>query len=673
MNGVSGFVGIVCRGARAQVPRGLATLLIWAALTGASAAAAPTAELQKQVRAATFEVVLKKPEKDSVTYEKPLPLELIPFVQRNDHYWSVGTAFAIAPNTFVTAAHVIGAGVGSQFGTPAIRGSDEKVYTIDKILKYSNREDFAVFSVLNAPTVTPLPTETHVALDDPVFAVGNAMGEGVVIRDGLLTSLTPEAQDGRWKWLRFSAAASPGNSGGPLLDAQGHVIGVVAAKSPNENLNYALPIDLVLNGADKLAVFELRESFGVPSLLQGTIVGQFKDSFPLPQSFPEFSSRMRALFLRYFQEQQAKLSAAMADKLFPRGQSATLLAKLYTSFDPSLVTQDEDGSWDAHRCEGAAAELPGDARVWHCKNGGPGLMLFRLQYPGTGVDERHYHDSKEFLDLLLKGVNLPRLVGTQPVRITSLGPALQETVVHDHYGRVWQMRTWSLGYADLYFMTMALPTPDGYAGMATYVPSGLGDIEAEQLKFVADYLYLSYTGSLPQWQAFLQRRDLRPAAFEHDKLQYDAGSALHFESPRLRLDSTGLMMIGAQSSLDLEMNYMMDHGKATWDVAGVVLRPDRDKKTFIAAYRQPKPADDAAKERRERWEHMSRRDGEFAGNLQHDDQLTDFWIRTVAAGDGTSDATRPLYEVVYNTDRSLPAREMEDIRGKLATSFKITE
>jgi serine protease Do len=429
----------------------------------------------------------------------------------------------------------------------------------------------------------------------------------------------------------------------------------------------------VLNSPDKLAVFELRESFGVPSLLQGTIVGQFKDSFPLPQSFPEFSSRMRALFLKYFQEQQAKLVLAMSDKLFPHAQSATLLAKLYPSFDPSLVTQDEDGSWDAHRCEGTATELPGDARVWHCKSGGPGLTLFRLQYPGTGVDERHYHDSKEFLDLLLKGINLPRLVGSQPVRITSLGPALQEVVVHDHYGRVWQMRTWSLGYADLYFITMALPTPDGYAGMATYVPSGLGDIEGEQLKFVADFLYLSYTGSLPQWQAFLQRHELRPVAFERDKLQYEAGNALHFESPRLKLDSTGLMMIGAQSSLDLEMNYMIDHGKATWDVAGVVLRSDRDKKTFIAAFRQPKPADDAAKEPRDRWEHMSRRDGQFAGTVQHDDQLTDFWIRTVAAGEGASDAARPLYEVVYNTDRSLPPREMEDIRGKLATSFKITE
>jgi hypothetical protein len=52
------------------------------------AAAVLTPELQKQVRAATFEVVIKKPEKDAVTYEKALPLELIPFAERNDAYWS---------------------------------------------------------------------------------------------------------------------------------------------------------------------------------------------------------------------------------------------------------------------------------------------------------------------------------------------------------------------------------------------------------------------------------------------------------------------------------------------------------------------------------------------------------------------------------------------------------
>jgi len=40
--------------------------------------------MQKAIRANTFEVVMKKPEADSATYEKPLPLELLPFHERND-------------------------------------------------------------------------------------------------------------------------------------------------------------------------------------------------------------------------------------------------------------------------------------------------------------------------------------------------------------------------------------------------------------------------------------------------------------------------------------------------------------------------------------------------------------------------------------------------------------
>jgi hypothetical protein len=69
---------------------------------------------------------------------------------------------------------------------------------------------------------------------------GNALGEGIIIRDGLYTSDTPEEREGRWKWIRFSAAASPGNSGGPLVDRKGRVIGVVLRKSPSENLNVAV-------------------------------------------------------------------------------------------------------------------------------------------------------------------------------------------------------------------------------------------------------------------------------------------------------------------------------------------------------------------------------------------------------------------------------------------------
>jgi serine protease Do len=655
---------------------GLPTLLLLgAALLAGGARAAPlTAELQKQVRAATFEVVLKKPEKDTLTYEKPLPLELVPFQERNDKYRSVGTAFAISPTMFVTAAHVIGLGVTTQFGEPSIRDSDGKVYPIERILKYSNHEDFVVFTVAGAPAVVPLSTNANAAIDDPVFAVGNALGEGIVIRDGLLTSLTPEAQDGRWKWLRFSAAASPGNSGGPLLDAQGRVIGIVAAKSPNENLNYALPIQWLLNASDKQGVFEVRESYGIPKLLQGSIVASYKETFPLPQDFAGFAHDVREIFLRYFKTQNAKLVASEADSIFPRGQSATLLATLHSSFDPSMVSQQENKSWQVDSCSGTETSLPGDGRVWHC-GGTSGGVLFRLQYPGTGADEHHYKDSREFLDLLLKGIVVPRVVGTQAVRVTSAGPALQESLVHDSYGRVWQQRIWAIGYADMYLMTLALPTPDGYVGMMTMVPSGLQQVQIEGLRFVADYFYVSYTGSLPQWQAFLQRRELRPAVFDHIKLQYESGKDVRFDSPRLQFDSLGMVAIGPQTSLDLRMTYMMDHGKLTWDVGGLTLTPDRDKKSYIAAYRQPKPAEDADKQMRDRWDHMSKHDGEFAGNIQHDNDLTDFWIRTAVRGQGPAadDPLRPQYEVVYNIDRTLLPRESEDIKGKLSGSFKITE
>jgi S1-C subfamily serine protease len=105
-----------------------------------------------------------------------------------------------------------------------------------------------VFTLAQSPGKdVALPLDRTPALNAVVYAVGNALGTGVVIRDGLYTSDTPEQQDGAWKWMRFSAAASPGNSGGPLLDKDGKVIGVVLMKSANENLNYALPIREVLD------------------------------------------------------------------------------------------------------------------------------------------------------------------------------------------------------------------------------------------------------------------------------------------------------------------------------------------------------------------------------------------------------------------------------------------
>src|SRR5215469_15392649 len=95
-------------------------------------------DAQQRVRAATFEVVQLKPDEGAVTYERPLPMELLPYQQRVDKYRSIGTAFAIGPNRFVTAGHVISLGTNSQYGPPALRDAAGMVYPIDQVIKYSD-------------------------------------------------------------------------------------------------------------------------------------------------------------------------------------------------------------------------------------------------------------------------------------------------------------------------------------------------------------------------------------------------------------------------------------------------------------------------------------------------------------------------------------------------------
>jgi hypothetical protein len=74
-----------------------------AVAVGTASAAELTALVQRRIANATFEVVDLKLEADPLTYEKPLPLELIPFRERTDKYRSLGTAFAIGKNRFAVS------------------------------------------------------------------------------------------------------------------------------------------------------------------------------------------------------------------------------------------------------------------------------------------------------------------------------------------------------------------------------------------------------------------------------------------------------------------------------------------------------------------------------------------------------------------------------------------
>ncbi|MGH8125236.1 MAG: trypsin-like peptidase domain-containing protein [Rhodanobacteraceae bacterium] len=570
----------------------LAACLAWLAVGTARADTTLNPSLLPGIQAATFEVVAAKP-KDTLSYEKPLPMDLLPYQERTDKYYSIGTAFAIGPNRYVTAGHVLMTGYQSLWGPPELRDASGKVYAIDKIEKFALRRDFVVFSLKDPPKVTPLAIDAHPALNQVVYSVGNALGTGVVIRSGLYTSNTPEAQDGRWKWIRFSAAASPGNSGGPLLDQDGKVIGVVLMKSPNENLNYALPMSDVLDAPKDLARLDRRLSYQF-DVFDSTLSSTFKGAFKLPLSASDFFAAYAKAFHPYLDSQLKALLAQQSANLFPNGNGAHQLLYGGPSMDdfPQVVTRNSDGVWTTSGKATTKVTLLANGYI----SAGvvAGNILFHLRKPDNIPEATFHHDPKGVMDMLLKTGLLKRRVGAENVRVTSLGNPGMAGAWTDRWGRRWQTWTWPVPYANGYAKLFALPTPDGYAIMMRLESASTTHDTTINMRALTDFISLPYDGTLAQWKAFLAEPPLLPDVFKGLHITFDYGKDFRYDSSRLAFSFTPeLQKIDADSMLTLGFTFFPGHdGKAVWGVGQAWLAENNQSHHWVSIIRnQAPPAD----------------------------------------------------------------------------------
>ena len=644
-----------------------AVLLCCGCLAGARAATLDPSVLPK-VQAATFEVVAAKPTGDAVTYEKPLPLDLLPYQERTDKYYSIGTAFAIGDNRFVTAAHVLDVGLGSLWGPLALRDGSGHVYAIDKIQKYSMQQDFVVFSLVDPPKLMPLVTNTRPTLDDVVYAVGNALGTGVVIRDGLYTSDTPEDQDGRWKWMRFSAAASPGNSGGPLLDKNGKVIGVVLMKSANENLNYALPIAKVLDAPEGVADFDKRlpyqlDIFDTPA--QGTLKAQFK----LPLPLVDFDARVLALLSHYADSQVAALLARDPAKLFPRGSGSSRLLYEVPRLEsaPALIVRNTQGQWVRSGRTGGSIPLTNNGYVLPGMSGHE-FMLY-LRSPDTVPPATLRHDPKRYMDLLLRTGFLSRNIGGEKIKVTSLGQPSESSIYTDAWKRRWQVDVWPVPYANMRIITFSLPVPEGYATMMRFSPSMQEHDDLADLKVLAGFVDVSYVGQLKAWPAFLADTALLPDALRAIHLDVQPGKRFVYTSPRFKLDvPSSAQTVAPDNLLWLGFSYFTDdraadRGQVVWDVSYVQLRPDQDSDARWYVRRHAKPPADLDDDFQIEWRRLMQRQHPFEDVAYNVDGNTQ--IATTANG-GTPDV---IYSLGFTVEGTQPTDAMKQKLGMLKAGF----
>lgn len=575
--------------------------------------AAVSPQLQQAIRVSTFEVVMKKPEKDTATYEKPLPMDLLPYRERTDAYQSIGTAFSLGHNTYVTAAHVLGLGIDSQYGKPELRGSDGTVYAIDRIERFSLHEDFVVFSLVNDPAPPGFSVDSDPKIDDPVLAVGNAFGEGIVIRDGLYTSATDEDQDGRWKWIRFSAAASPGNSGGPLLDGDGKVIGIVIGKSPNENLNFSLPIARVLEAEDHKAKFEQRMLTSLP-YIHGTYTYSFQDAFTLPLTWPAFVAAYQSVLARHTDEARDTLLKTYRDSMFPRGpgSESLLFDPNANGFRPFVIAQQADGTWAANAPDFTSTELPGDGSVSVAT--AAGATLLRVVRSDEAADDAFYADSKSFMDLALKALNVRRPVGPDQVRVTSLGSAQTDVLFSDSYGRKWQERVWAVPFLNMYVVGLLLPTPDGYAAIVVYAPSSLLRGSKTLARLLAGQTGVSLSGSLQQWQAYLRRRSLLPDVFSDMKLDQSPEWTLRTQRFSTTVPAS-VLPLTVKSPLTVTMGFATDGTHLAWDITDVWCSKDDRMDAAVGLSRRERPTNNAKLEIRNNFESMRDRRSPYDGDM----------------------------------------------------------
>jgi S1-C subfamily serine protease len=165
---------------------------------------------------------------------------------------SLGTGVVIVDNgTILTNLHVVSGAHKVKVTFADGTESDAQVVAAQP------ENDLAVLKASNLPDdleAATMRSTSDLRPGDHVIAVGHPFGIGPSVSYGVVSGLKREfrSEEGRRRLsnlIQFDAAANPGNSGGPLVTMDGHVIGIVTAiLNPSEHrtfigIGFAVPIE----------------------------------------------------------------------------------------------------------------------------------------------------------------------------------------------------------------------------------------------------------------------------------------------------------------------------------------------------------------------------------------------------------------------------------------------
>ena len=197
--------------------------------------------------------------------------------------------FALQPGLIITNAHVLNmrtsrtppksvmihtdSGEASEASSPAA------------ILSVDRENDLAILRIQNPPAVMPdpIPVEQTLRLTELQkvyifgFPFGESIGKNITISSSSVSSIRKDA-NGEIENVQVNGGMNPGNSGGPVVDARGVVIGVAVSGLIGTNINFAVPSEKIRNLVDgRLDQFAFGEPFRVDGVVKSTAAMKVQD------------------------------------------------------------------------------------------------------------------------------------------------------------------------------------------------------------------------------------------------------------------------------------------------------------------------------------------------------------------------------------------------------------
>jgi len=169
---------------------------------------------------------------------------------------SQGTGFIISEQGYViTNAHVLSG------GTKLFVQDYEQNNFQTTFIGYNSNYDVALLKIEGEFEKLELSDSNKIQIGEKVIAIGNPLGLQFSVSEGIVSGIHRIGINNIEAYIQTDAALNPGNSGGPLINKQGKVIGINNFKiSGGESLGFALESNYLKEVVNTIAQQELNQT-----------------------------------------------------------------------------------------------------------------------------------------------------------------------------------------------------------------------------------------------------------------------------------------------------------------------------------------------------------------------------------------------------------------------------